>query len=108
MDTAKIKRMSIKEFRKKGYLQELNRRFLHPLGMALEVIIDEETKEEKLGGVWDFQDDPEGIYFSEEVTNDPSFKINSQVIAKELRISRENREKLLGFFLQPTSKGKQE
>lgn len=32
-----IKRMSPAEFRDLGYLQELNRRFLHPLGMALEV-----------------------------------------------------------------------
>ena len=30
------KYMPIKEFRERGYLQELNRRFLHPLGLALE------------------------------------------------------------------------
>jgi hypothetical protein len=36
------KRMSVKEFREAGYLQELNRRFLHPLGLALEVVVNEE------------------------------------------------------------------
>jgi hypothetical protein len=59
----KVKRMDIKEFREKGYLQEANRLFFHPLGLALEVIINEETGEEKLGGIWDFRDDPEGLYF---------------------------------------------
>ena len=32
-------KIDVKEFREKGYLQELNRRFLHPLGLALEIII---------------------------------------------------------------------
>ena len=36
-------RMSVKEFRERGFLQELNRLFLHPLGLALEVIIDNKT-----------------------------------------------------------------
>lgn len=59
------KRIDIKEFRERGYLQEANRLFFHPLGLALEIIIDEETGEEKLGGVWDSRDDPEGILFTE-------------------------------------------
>ena len=37
---SKIKRMSINEFQKKGFLQEANRLFFHPLGMALEVYVD--------------------------------------------------------------------
>ena len=58
------KRISAKEFREKGYLQEANRLFFHPLGLALEVIIDE-NGDEKFGGVWDSRDDPEGIIFEE-------------------------------------------
>jgi hypothetical protein len=37
--------MNIKEFREFGYLQELNRKYLHPLGLALEVTIDEKGHE---------------------------------------------------------------
>ena len=59
-----VKRIDIKEFREKGFLQEVNRQFFHPLGMALEVIINEETGEESLGGIWDYRDDPEGMFFS--------------------------------------------
>jgi len=58
------KRIDIKEFREEGFLQEANRQFFHPLGLALE-IIQEEDGTESLGGVWDYRDDPEGIVFSE-------------------------------------------
>lgn len=44
-----IKHMPISEFRGEGYLQELNRRFLHPLGLALEVtVMDRESDDAKL------------------------------------------------------------
>lgn len=56
------KRMSVKEFREEGYLQELNRRFLHPLGLALEVVINPDGTE-SFGEVWDERDDPEGIIY---------------------------------------------
>jgi len=62
---AGIKRMDIKEFQNRGYLQEANRLFFHPLGLALEVIIDEEDGSVKLGGIWDSRDDPEGMVFDE-------------------------------------------
>ena len=65
----KIKRIDIKEFREKGFLQELNRQFLHPLGLALEVNKDDDGNE-TLGGVWDYRDDPEGIIF--DLTKDDS------------------------------------
>lgn len=57
--------MDIKEFRQGGYLQEVNRQFLHPLGLALEVEIDDETGSESLGGIWDYRDDPEGMLFAD-------------------------------------------
>lgn len=57
--------IDIAEFRRLGFLQELNRRFLHPLGLALYIAIDDETGEETLGGIWDYRDDPEGLFFGE-------------------------------------------
>lgn len=54
------KYMSIKEFSEQGYVHEINRMFLHPLGLALEV-----TKGPNdvwfISGVWDCREDPEGI-----------------------------------------------
>lgn len=51
-------RMNVKDFRDQGYLQEVNRLFLHPLGLALEVIVSDQG--EIFGGVWDYQYDSEG------------------------------------------------
>ena len=62
---AGIKRMDIKEFQNRGYLQEANRLFFHPLGLALEVIINDEDGSVRLGGIWDSRDDPEGIMFDD-------------------------------------------
>jgi hypothetical protein len=57
-----VKYISIKEFRELGFLQEVNRCFFHPLGLALETQISE-TDEETLGDIWDYRNDPEGIEF---------------------------------------------
>jgi hypothetical protein len=91
------KRMSVREFRDFGYLHELNRGFLHPLGLALEVITDDKTGEERLGGVWDYQDDPEGLIFTEG-TLDPE-KVRR--VAEERERRRPAREKALGYWQQP-------
>lgn len=55
-----IKYIDIAKFRSEGFLQELNRQFLHPLGLALELIINDDGTE-KLGGIWDYRE--EGIYY---------------------------------------------
>lgn len=82
---SKIKKINIKEFRDKGFLQEANRLFFHPLGLALEVLAawpKDVTAEEKkkykipfnhpkakhsMGGVWDYRDDPEGMLFGKDL-----------------------------------------
>lgn len=57
-----VKKIDIKEFREFGFLQELNRLFLHPMGMALEVAIEEDGSEH-IGDIWDQRDDPEGMHY---------------------------------------------
>lgn len=52
-----INYMDLAEFRAFGYLQEINRRFLHPLGLALEHLVHEDGTE-TLGGIWDYRHDP--------------------------------------------------
>lgn len=99
------KRIDIKEFRKKGYLQELNRRFLHPLGLALEVIVETgENGKEVLGGVWDYRDDPEGMHFG--IKDRPEdqqkeFKARHDAIKSELKKKLDKRKELLGFEIEP-------
>lgn len=86
-----IKRMTVAEFRKIGGVQEINRCFLHPLGLALEVLITEDGLV-SFGEIWDFRDDPEGILY-------PNGVIRSDHIARfeELRKAHEEtRKKILG------------
>ena len=78
-----IKRITPREFQERGYLQEANRLFFHPLGLALEVTIcrhdgrdgsephdaaDCPIPDGLFSGCWDNRDDPEGILFGEPFT----------------------------------------
>jgi len=64
-----IKRMDLDEFIMMGFLHEANRQFFHPLGLALEVLHDENGRAVALGGIWDYRDDPEGMFFGEDNLN---------------------------------------
>jgi hypothetical protein len=50
-ETPEINYLHVDEFRKEGFLQECNRLFMHPLGLALSVIVsDDETQVVHLKG----------------------------------------------------------
>lgn len=97
------KYLPIKEFRELGYLQEVNRQFLHPLGLALEISQNEDGTE-FISGVWDLRNDPEGIIFDLE-NSDSERKIN--FIKKAIYIQNEfdnrfhDRMNNLGFEIEP-------
>lgn len=57
--------MDLQEFLDGGFLQEVNRRFFHPLGLALSVVL-EDGKVIRLGEIWDSRDDPEGFVFADD------------------------------------------
>ena len=85
------KTISVKEFRELGYLQELNRRFLHPLGLALSVKIDLEGFE-SLDRIFDYRHDNEGIFY--DIINSDEKRIER--FKKRLKIRKEN----LGFGVE--------
>lgn len=93
---ADVKRMPVAEFRAQGYLQELNRQFLHPLGLALEVSIGEDGTE-TLSGVWDYRDDPEGIYYGPNEID----AAKAANVARLRMLRREPRGAALGYWVQP-------
>ncbi len=58
-------RMDLNEFRNDGWLQEVNRQWFHPRGLALAVDVDEETGEAKaLACIYDARDDVEGFLYA--------------------------------------------
>jgi hypothetical protein len=97
-----MKRINIKEFREKGYLQEVNRQLLHPLGLALEVIITEDGTE-SLGGVWDYRQDPEGLIYDLENSSQEriiKFSKNERFIESQFEEKVAERIDALGFGVE--------
>ena len=99
------KKINLKEFREKGYLQEVNRRLLHPLGLTLEVIVEDDGSE-RLGGVQDYRDAEDGIYYGlSDADFDWKLKLNflkkQGFIDEELQRRCEARKKTLGFDIEP-------
>lgn len=91
--------MPIREFVETGYLHELNRTFLHPLGLAMEVRI-EENGEWSLGGVWDSREDPEGFLYAEGTLD---YAKAERIL--QIRIDRTiERVTRLGYWVQPVEK----
>lgn len=89
--------MDIAEFRKLGYVQEINRRFLHPLGLALEVTVEDDGTE-RISGVWDGRDDPEGYYF-DDLTREDAERVSR--MGAELTARSPARVAALGYVVQP-------
>ncbi len=87
--------MDIKEFQQLGFLQEANRQFFHPLGIALEWTEDDDGKC-FLSGVWDYRDDPEGMIFG--YRPDPAKAIR---VEEEYSRHVEGRLALMGSIVQP-------
>lgn len=118
-----IKYIDVTEFREKGYLQEVNRRALHPVGLALEISVFSRWNafrynmerafkalfkgigKEIVTGIWDYREDNAGIYYGFSNSRDPNRKL--QAMAKqmnfEIEISKrkEEREKLFGNYIEP-------
>ena len=92
----KINRMNIKEFRELGYLQEVNRGFFHPLGLALETTIGDDNVE-SLSGIQDYRDDPEGMRYEE-----LDLQSKAKLVEEERERRRPARETILGYWQQPS------
>ncbi len=75
------KTISIDEFQRLGYLQELNRRFLHLLGLSMVIIVDDKTGEKSFYHIGDFRE--EGICFDESVIETKEFNDRKSFIDEE-------------------------
>lgn len=87
--------MEPQEFRDEGFLQEVNRQFFHPLGLAMAVNIDYGLDEDGYMSVyiWDERDDPEGWFFAEgEISQEKADKVealrDSKRVVRNARLNR--------------------
>ena len=91
------KHMKIREFVDLGLLQEINRQFLHPMGLALVVTHNTDDNSAVISGVWDDTDDPDGTIFSKRILDSDKQK----TVEKMFEAKREAREKTFGWHVQP-------
>ena len=99
-----MKTMTLKEFYDLGLVQELNRLFLHPMGLALAVKIDEEKGTVEFDSIWDYRDDPEGMVFSEDTINTDGARLKEETIKGMLDGKWDLRFKNFGWQIQPVPK----
>jgi hypothetical protein len=81
---------------KSGIILEVNRQFLHPLGLAIE--IDWKTRALRVA---DFSHDSEGIIYGEEML-DPALSKKFMAVQK---IRHARRRRRLGYVVQPFDGG---
>jgi len=81
-----------------GYLQELNRQFLHPLGLALEIQIDDDGKPSDSCRIVETSD-PAGKTYREL----PTVESHRKALTVEIRRQEIERARVqkYGFIIQP-------
>lgn len=91
------KKLDIQEFRELGYLQEVNRRFFHPLGLAIAISYDENYSSYELSGIYDNREDLEGFIF-----DNAQLKLEKQeFIDNEFKKRANKRIEMFGNIVQP-------
>jgi hypothetical protein len=92
--------INIKEFIELGYLQELNRKFLHPLGLCLEIetTCDDGEEFECNCRIQDRRYDPLGCMISEQRIKEDrkQFKTKEKYINREIK-TRKNTRREMGY-----------
>lgn len=91
--------MDLDEFATGGYLQEANRLFFHPLGLAL-AIVEEDDGTKRLEVLDWRNDDDIGGYFADGVIS----KEKADKVQREWLKRANSRFKKLGYLTQPVGK----
>ena len=89
--------INVEEFRQDGYLQEINRLFLHPLGLALSITVDDDGVATGFAGIIDGRDDPEGWSYGPGMID----SVKAHQIENQRELFASVRQEKLGYVIQP-------
>lgn len=95
--------IDLRKFLEIGYLQEVNRQWFHPRGMALTIVLDDDPAV-KPYMVVQGDDDPEGSYFGWELMSPAEIaeaRDKFVAVAMDAEDRRVGREAALGYWEQP-------
>lgn len=81
-----------------GLLFEINRKVLHPLGLALAITVNKRGKVTGFAGMTDCCNDPEGVIFADDATGPEKLR---KFMAGTGKAKLQARLKALGFVIQP-------
>lgn len=95
-----IKTMTVQEFADFGFLQEVNRRFLHPRGVALSIKLDEEKDNWAFGPIWDYRDHDEGMLFGDGALDTDASRDKRNRVEEEYDRHCLHRAALIGTIIQ--------
>ena len=87
------KELTSDQIRSLGIVQEINRQLLHPMGLAMFVVVPSGST--VCCGVYDMRDDPEGVVFQAFSTE------RAEMFARAFEERREVRESRFGWHVQP-------
>ena len=90
-------------FIESGLLCEVNRRILHPVGLALEVGLPDDDADGRVAlAMWDYRDDPEGVAYSDDLIAPGGFvEQRGRAYQNLLKSRAPARRAALGFLVQP-------
>lgn len=98
-----MKYMDAKEFLDSGLLFQVNKEVLHPLGLAMEVTVEDDGSA-RLSGIWDCRDDPEGMEYASSTFEHGATKYR-KYMADQGDAAIDSRLKALGFVVQQLRDG---
>lgn len=88
--------MSVRQFRDEGYLQEVNRMVLHPVGLALAAVLEEDALR-----VVDDRSDPGGTIYDPALDLEPK----ARLVGREFASRVDERYTRHGWIVQPVIQG---
>jgi len=88
--------LKLREFVDLGLLQEVNRLFFHPMGLALEVTNFNDGDKVLLSGIQDNRHDPEGMMFAK-----PPSRVKAEWVEQLRDTKLSARLEALGWVIQP-------
>jgi hypothetical protein len=98
----KIEKLSMKEFVDGGYLQEVNRRFFHILGLSIDV--KQKNNKYEFSGIWDFRGVTGGVRFAKDIIESEDFINKTNKIKNEMKTASADRKAIYDEISQAVPK----
>jgi len=95
-----VDKLTVSEFRQEGLLQELNRLFLHPRGLSMSVVVNDEGEEVFDMYISDVRGTPDVFTLPESLVGSTTSLENVDHVAESFNKESRLRQQKLGYVVQ--------